>query len=159
MPFQRLLQEPQSCRFVTFLCDIALENFALVIDSAPQIVRLAIDVRYAALRVTKTSSTCQRQWRKPFILEIRWRLISAANIGPNLFHQNLTVSWQMSMPRSQSKSSTFRRDKGKRTYIITTSRMTSGDELKRLNGLAGFRRLGINPPYPRYLNLQQVQLG
>jgi len=26
---------------------------------------------------------------------------------------------------------------GKRTYIITTRRMTSGDELKRLNGLSG----------------------
>ena len=30
-------------------------------------------------------------------------LISAANIGPNRFHQYRTVSWQMSMPRSDSK--------------------------------------------------------
>ena len=51
-------------------------------------------------------------------------------IGPNLFHHSLTVSWQMSIPRSNSRSSTFRSDSGKRTYISTTSRITSGDELK-----------------------------
>ena len=47
--------------------------------------------------------------------------MSAANIGPNRFHHNRTVSWQMSIPRSNSRSSTFRSDSGKRTYIITTS--------------------------------------
>ena len=30
--------------------------------------------------------------------------ISAANIGPNRFHQNRTVSWQMSIPRSAKRS-------------------------------------------------------
>jgi len=34
---------------------------------------------------------------------------------------------------------------GKRTYIITARRMTSGDELERLNG----ERLGVWSPYPR----------
>src|SRR5271155_551449 len=38
--------------------------------------------------------------------------ISAANIGPNRFHQNRTVSWLMSIPRSASKSSTLRSDSG-----------------------------------------------
>ena len=56
--------------------------------------------------------------------------MSAANSGPNLFHQWRTVSWQMSMPRSDRRSSTFLKLKGKRTYIITTSRITSGEELK-----------------------------
>jgi hypothetical protein len=56
--------------------------------------------------------------------------MSPANIGPNLFHQKRTVSWLMSMPRSNSRSSTFRNDRGKRTYISTTRRITSGDELK-----------------------------
>lgn len=37
---------------------------------------------------------------------------------------------------------------------MTTSRMTSGEELKRLNGLAGFRGLGIALPYPNPLTLQ-----
>ena len=39
----------------------------------------------------------------------RWRRMSPANSGPNLFHQSLTVSWQMSIPRSNSRSPTFRR--------------------------------------------------
>jgi hypothetical protein len=63
--------------------------------------------------------------------------MSEANNGPNLFHQNRTVSWQMSIPRSNRRSSTLRKLSGNRTYIITTSRMTSGDELKRLKGLSG----------------------
>jgi hypothetical protein len=45
--------------------------------------------------------------------------ISAANIGPNLCHQNRTVSWQTSMPRSCSKSSTLRSESGKRMYVLT----------------------------------------
>jgi hypothetical protein len=54
--------------------------------------------------------------------------MSAANSGPNRFHHNRTVSWQMSMPRSKSRSSTLRSDSGKRIYIMTNSRITSGDE-------------------------------
>src|SRR5258708_39934206 len=61
--------------------------------------------------------------------------ISAANIGPNRFHQNRTVSWLMSMPRSAKRSSTFRSDSGYLTYIITTRRITSGELLKYRNGL------------------------
>src|SRR5260370_38763590 len=61
--------------------------------------------------------------------------ISAANIGPNRFHQNRTVSWLMSIPRSAKRSSTFRSDSGYRTYIITTRRITSGELLKYRNGL------------------------
>ena len=40
------------------------------------------------------------------------------------------------MPRSNSRSSTFLRDRGYFTYIITTSRITSGELLKQRNGLA-----------------------
>ena len=61
--------------------------------------------------------------------------ISAANIGPNRFHQNQIVSWLMSIPRSASRSSTLRSDSGYLTYIITTSRITSGELLKYRNGL------------------------
>ncbi len=60
---------------------------------------------------------------------------SAASSGPNRFHQNLTVSWLMSIPRSAKRSSTLRSESGYRTYIITTRRMTSGELLKYLNGL------------------------
>ena len=61
--------------------------------------------------------------------------ISAANIGPNRLHQNRTVSWLMSIPRSAKRSSTLRSDSGYLTYIITTRRMTSGELLKYRNGL------------------------
>ena len=45
--------------------------------------------------------------------------ISAANIGPNRLHQNRTVSWLMSIPRSAKRSSTLRSDSGYFTYIST----------------------------------------
>ena len=48
--------------------------------------------------------------------------------GP--FHQKRTVSWLTSIPRSCRRSSTFLNERGKRTYIIKASRMTSGDVLK-----------------------------
>ena len=137
MPLQSLLQKRQCCRFISLFGDIGLQNLALVVHSAPQVMTLAINVGFAALRVTNTSSTCQRQWRNPRIRDTRCRRISDANIGPNRFHQNRTVSWQMSMPRSNNRSSTLRRLSGNRTYIMTTSRITSGDELKQRNGLAG----------------------
>jgi hypothetical protein len=38
----------------------------------------------------------------------RFFRISAANIGPNRFHQNRTVSWLMSIPRSDRRSSKLR---------------------------------------------------
>src|SRR4029077_19960706 len=65
----------------------------------------------------------------------RFFRISAANIGPNRFHQNRTASWLMSIPRSAKRSSTLRSDSGYLTYIITTRRMTSGELLKYRNGL------------------------
>ena len=52
----------------------------------------------------------------------------------------------MSIPRSASKSSTSRRDSGYLTYIITASRITSGELLKQRNGFGGlaldFRLIG-----------------
>lgn len=48
----------------------------------------------------------------------------------------------MSTPRSNSKPSTLRNDSGKRTYIITTNRIISGDELKQRRRF-GYRRLAI----------------
>src|SRR5271165_88058 len=51
----------------------------------------------------------------------RFFRISAANIGPNRFHQYRTVSWLMSIPRSDRRSSTLRSDSGYLTYVNTTS--------------------------------------
>ena len=61
---------------------------------------------------------------------IRFFRISAANIGPNRFHQNRTVSWLMSIPRSAKRSSTLRSDSGYFTYISTARRIISGELLK-----------------------------
>ncbi len=56
------------------------------------------------------------------------RRMSPANNGPNLFHHSLTVSWQVSIPRPNSRSSTFRNDSENCTYISITSRITSGKD-------------------------------
>lgn len=72
----------------------------------------------------------------PRMRSTRRRRTSLANIGPNLFHQNLTVEWLRSIPRSKSRCPTFRSDNGNRMYISTTRRITSGDELKYRNGLS-----------------------
>lgn len=49
---------------------------------------------------TNISSRCQRHWRQHRIRSTRRFLTSAASIGPNRLHQNLTVSWLISMPPS-----------------------------------------------------------
>lgn len=74
----------------------------------------------------------------------RCRRMSTANIGPKRFHYSPTVSWQTSIPRSKSRSSTFRNDSGKWTYYMTASRMISGDKLKLRSKFAGLRGLGIS---------------
>jgi hypothetical protein len=82
---------------------------------------------------------------------MRWtrlRRISEANIGPNRFHHSRTVSWQMSMPRSNSRSSTFLRERGYRTFIMTTSRSNSGEESNSRYGLGA---LVLRPPRMRAL--------
>ena len=99
-----------------------------MVDHPPEITELAVDLHEAL-------SKCQRNWMKPRTSAARLLQISAPNIGPNRFHQNRTVSWLMSIPRSASKSSTLCSDSGYRTYIITTRRMASGELLKYRNGL------------------------
>ena len=66
--------------------------------------------------------------------------ISAANIGPNRFHQNRTVSWLLSIPRSAKRSSTLRSDSGYFTYISTARRIISGSATSLL---AAGARYGI----------------
>jgi len=51
MPFQGLLHEGQSRRFVAFPGDEALEDFALVIDRAPQVDHLAIELHVHLVEV------------------------------------------------------------------------------------------------------------
>ena len=66
MTLQRFLDEFQSFSLVPRRRYIGLEDFAFVVDSSPKVLHLAIDVGYAALRVTNISSRCHRQcvnWR------------------------------------------------------------------------------------------------
>ena len=55
-------------------------------------------------------------------------------------NQHRTVSLQIAILRSNSRSSTFRSESRYRTYSITTRRITSGDELKFRKG---FSDLGL----------------
>ena len=48
----------------------------------------------------------------------RFRITKAEN-GPILCHHNRTVSWLMSMPGSDSRSTTIRSVNGKRVYFMT----------------------------------------
>ena len=63
----------------------------------------------------------------------------------------------MSMPGSWSRSSTFRSDRGNRTYIMTVRRMTSGLVLKSRNGLDFVipRSYEIPPPASRQFLLTE----
>jgi len=61
MALQGFLQKRQSSSFIPLSRHVALENLTFVIDGAPKVMLLSVDVGYAALRVTNTSSRCQRQ--------------------------------------------------------------------------------------------------
>ena len=98
-----------------------------MVDGAPEVADLAVDLHKHL--VQNASATELR------MCATRRLRVSAANIGPNRFHQNRTDSWLMSIPRSARRSSTLCNDSGYLTYIITTKRMTSGELLKYRNGL------------------------
>jgi len=102
---------------------VAFQHLAFVVDGAPQEVHLAVDLDVHLVEVPLPVAEAR-------IRLTRWRRMSAANSGPKRFHHSRTVSWQRSTPRSNNRSSTLRNDSGKRRYIITTSRITSGDEWK-----------------------------
>lgn len=43
-PFHGFLQEPESCQFIAFLRDIALQDFAFMIDGPPEIMLSSVDL-------------------------------------------------------------------------------------------------------------------
>jgi hypothetical protein len=105
------------------------QNLAFVVDGAPQIAELAVDLH-------------ERLIQMPPPLRIGPHVSNPASFGfrqqtwgQTGSNQNRTVSWLMSIPRSAKRSSTLRSDSGYLTYIITTRRMTSGELLKYRNGL------------------------
>src|SRR5258708_28960886 len=99
-----------------------------MVAGAPKVVELAVDLHKHLV-----------QMPAPLRIAAHVRDASLTDLGgehrANRFHQNRTVLWLMSIPRSAKRSSTFRSDSGYLTYIITTRRMTSGELLKYRNGL------------------------
>lgn len=92
---------------VTALGNEAFENLAFVIHRSPEIVLLAINLHKDLVQMPPPPARFQA-------LDPAFR-ISDANIGPNRSHQNRTVSWLMSIPRSCNRSSTFLSESGNRT--------------------------------------------
>ena len=120
--------ELQFRSFVSCLRDEGLQDFALMVDGTPQIVGLP--------RIfTKTSSKCHSA------IAVTASLVQIGVCGswwakcmPKRSVTGWTASWQISIPRSLSRSSILRSDNRNRTYIITASWMISGDVLKYRNG-------------------------
>ena len=84
MALHRLLHEGQCCSFIAGFRDEALEDFSFVIDGAPEVVRLAVDLHVHLIEMPAAVPT-------PRIAFTRCPRILPANIGPNLVHQYLTV--------------------------------------------------------------------
>src|ERR1700733_2226204 len=122
------LEKLQRRGFVPPRGDHSLQDLALMVDCAPQIAELAVNLHKCLIQVPA-----------PLRIAAHVRDASLANLGSEhrakRFHHNRTVSWLMSIPRSAHRASTWRSDSGYRTYIITTRRMTSRELLKYRNGL------------------------
>ena len=120
-----LFQEP---------CQVSLEvlkTFDMVVVSGITLAILPEDIRQAffvALEqfragggvVVYDSNHRPRLWEDVETARTTNMSMWAANIGPNLFHQNRTVSWLISMPRSCRRSSTLRSESG--TIAVTTEK-------------------------------------
>jgi hypothetical protein len=123
MPLQRLLQEAQGRRFVAFSGDIALEDFALMVHGAPQIMPLAVDLHEHLIKMPAPVAVSPHL-AHPLAADIRRKHRSepvppepyclVADVDAALEQQVLNVAQAQRY----------------RTYIITTSRITSGAELK-----------------------------
>jgi hypothetical protein len=120
---QRFAHEPQSCRFIAGFGDVAFQHLTLVIYSAPEVVRLAVDLYVDLIEVPPPVAESPHAADQPL-----------ADVGGE--HRAEPVPPQMNSlvanvyPRSNSRSSTLRNESGKRTYILTTRRITSGEEWK-----------------------------
>lgn len=130
-------QNPWRCVAIPPLVELGLQHFAPVIDDPPKIVGLTVSLHEglvemrSAVRVTRVLY--------PLFADLR------GEHRPKRFRQNRTLSCARSISRSWSRSSTFRRNKEKRMYIITAQRTVSGEVLKYFNGLRIGRCQGTTP--------------
>jgi hypothetical protein len=125
MSSQHFPQEFQCCLLVPRLRDEAFKHFTFVMDGPPLLVSFAVGPQESFVKVPQP--VARAHLRKPALSDFR------LENGPNLRQQNHTVSWQISMLRSCSRSFMFLNDGGNRTYIIATRPMPSGEVLKYLN--------------------------
>ena len=72
--------------------------------------------------------------------------ISAANIGPNRFHQNRTVSWLMSIPRSAKQIL----DVAQRQRVSHVHHHDQTDDLWRAVEISERIAHGLKLPWPRH---------
>jgi hypothetical protein len=143
---ERLLHGGECCIRVTRFGDVAVEDPALLIDRSPighRAVQLHVHLALLPTPLAEAAHPAPR-----------WQRMSHAHMGPNLFRCIRTVLSQISIPGSNSRSSTFCQDSGKRTYISTTSQMISSDELECPDGLAGSRGRGVRLGF-RFLFINQ----
>lgn len=93
-----------------------LKHFTFVINSTPEVVSFALHSHKGLARVPSPFRE-RAQLLHPLPPDRRPQISD---------HQKRTVSWLTSMPRSNSRSSTFRSESGNRIYNITARRMISG---------------------------------
>ena len=122
MPLHQFIEEFQCCSFVSPFRDNGFQHLTFVINGPPKIMPLAIYLHKDLVHM-------------PLPFGVGSKLLNTLSSGLRSKHRTKpvpTVSWLTSMPRSCSRSSTFRSESGKRMYNITARRMISGLVLKYL---------------------------
>jgi hypothetical protein len=139
--FKAFLRNFKAADFIAFLRDEGFEDLAPVINRAPQVVTLAVDPAEHLVEVPAPVTKPQHA-RDTFPSDISCKQ-RPKPVPPQPYRLVANVE-----PRSNSRSSTLRRDNGNRTYVITTNRITSGDDLKYRKGSdLSFDRQLIPPTY------------
>ena len=122
------LEQLQRRGFVPLCRNHRLQDLAFMVNSAPEVAELAIDLHKHLI-----------QMPAPLRIAAHARDASLANLGGEHWAKPVPPEPNGLVadvdPRSASKSSTLRSESGYLTYIITTRRMTSGELLKYRNGL------------------------
>ena len=121
--FHNFLKKFQSYLAVPALSYIEFQHLAFVINGPPKIVQPPADLHEHLVQMP--SPRCPGPHS---INPLPPEFSRKQRAEP--FHQNRTVLWLISMPRSCNGSSTLQNESGKRIYIITARRMISCDVLR-----------------------------
>jgi hypothetical protein len=124
MPSERFSQEFQCCLLVPPLRDEAFEHLTLAVHGPPEEVLNAVDLHENLVKVPASVTM------GPHGLDAAPSDLGRENRPEPVPPEPHRLSCVMSVPRSWSRSSTFRSDSGYRMYIITARQMISGLVLK-----------------------------